>query len=180
MKSKSNKVNINTAPKKNYVTATDLLNEREKLSKEITKYWGFIRTENVIKKGHKRNYDLKVLLTKIDELANMRMLIKLKLQCINMGIQFSELKLTANVINVFMMSELQQQLVQLGLVKTIDPKKKNTKEGKRKLRVTEELTSDFIAKRKEALELKHNEISKKMDICNSTLYEDTPLLIQAA
>ena len=42
-----------------------LIDKRDKLTNEISRYWKIIATENVLKKGLTRNYDLKALLIQI-------------------------------------------------------------------------------------------------------------------
>lgn len=53
--------------------SNEIISRRDTISKEITKYWGIIRAENLVEKSYKRNYDLKALLKKIGaELAAER------------------------------------------------------------------------------------------------------------
>lgn len=75
------------------ITSKYAKTRRDELSKEITKYWNIIKNENVISTEAKRNFDLKVMLTKISEMSEERLLMKLYLQCINMGYKkFSDLQ----------------------------------------------------------------------------------------
>ena len=84
------------------ITSKYAKNRRDELSKDITKYWTIIKNENIISKGTIRNYDLKVLLTKIQEMAEERILMKLYLQCINMGYKkFSDLQQKITIIQYF-------------------------------------------------------------------------------
>lgn len=52
----------------NIVKVDYLIAKRDQLTADINKYWRIINTENVIKKGFSRNYDMKNLLEKIKEL----------------------------------------------------------------------------------------------------------------
>lgn len=138
----------------------------KELSNTITKYWNIIKAENVISKGDKRNFDLKVLLTKIQEMAEERILMKLYLQCINMGYKkFSELPKDNNYLTIFTLSEKNEQMFHLGHIRTIDPKLKRAK-GKKALATTEELTSAYINTLKKKLQLEINKLSKDLDKFN--------------
>ena len=135
------------------ITSKYAKTRRDELSKEITKYWNIIKNENVISKEATRNFDLKVLLTKIEEMAEERILMKLYLQCINMGYKkFSELPTSNNYFTIFSLSEKSEQLFHLTKVRTIDPKIKRAK-SKKGLNITEELTSAYITNLKNKLQL---------------------------
>lgn len=149
------------------ITSKYIINQRKDLSNEITKYWNIIKAENIVPKGTTRNFDLKALLTKIQEMADERMLLKLYLQCINMGYtNYSELPITNNYTNIFKLSELSEQLFHLSKIKTLDPKLKRAK-GKNALNTTEELTSDFINNMKNKLQLEINKLTKDIEDFNN-------------
>lgn len=151
-------------------------NRRDELSKDITKYWTIIKNENIISKGTIRNYDLKVLLTKIQEMAEERILMKLYLQCINMGYKkFSDLPAENNYYTIFSLSEKQEQLFHLGKIKTIDPKIKRAK-GKKNLNISEELTSAYISNIKNKLQIEINKLNKDLEDFN----DKTELDIESA
>lgn len=83
------------------ITSKYAKTRRDELSKEITKYWNIIKNENVISTEAKRNFDLKVMLTKISEMSEERLLMKLYLQCINMGYKkFSDLPVDNNYYTI--------------------------------------------------------------------------------
>ena len=135
------------------ITSIYLLGDKNKgkigrikeISNEITFYWNKIKEENVIPKEAKRNYDLKELLQKIKTLSEERILLKLYMQCINMGYKkFTELPKDNNYLNIFTLCEKTEQLFHLSKIKTLDPKLKRSK-GKKNLDKTEELTSAYIA-----------------------------------
>lgn len=48
----------------NIVKVDYLIAKRDQLTADINKYWRIINTENVIKKGFSRNYDMKTYLRK--------------------------------------------------------------------------------------------------------------------
>lgn len=156
----------------------DIINTRKRLDNDITRYWKIIKTENIVPKEMKRHYDIKKLLETIQDLSAERVQIKLYLQCINMGLKkLSDLPEDNNYKNIFLLSEKREQLVQLGYIKTIDPKLKRAK-GKSNLKVTEELTSAYITKLKNSLQLEINKLEKDIEDFNDNLeFEvETPLI----
>lgn len=164
------------------ITSKYAKNRRDELSKDITKYWTIIKNENIISKETIRNYDLKVLLTKIQEMAEERILMKLYLQCINMGYKkFSDLLAENNYYTIFSLSEKQEQLFHLGKIKTIDPKIKRAK-GKKALKITEELTSAYITSLKNKLQLDINKLNKDLEDFNDKAeldIESAPICLAA-
>lgn len=164
------------------ITSKYAKNRRDELSKDITKYWTIIKNENIISKETIRNYDLKVLLTKIQEMAEERILMKLYLQCINMGYKkFSDLPAENNYYTIFSLSEKQEQLFHLGKIKTIDPKIKRAK-GKKALKITEELTSAYITNLKNKLQLDINKLNKDLEDFNDKAeldIESAPICLAA-
>lgn len=146
---------------------TELIEKRDKLSAEITRYWSIINAENVIKKGFTRNYNLKELLTLIKILAEEQVNVKLRILCANMGIKFRDLSPESNQITVFRYGALKEYYVKLTMVKTIDPVLK-AKKGKKNLRETEELTSNYLKSRAAEVLLQVNELNKKMIEFNET------------
>lgn len=164
------------------ITSKYAKSHRDTLSKEITKYWTIIKNENVISKQATRNYDLKAVLTKIQEMAEERMLMKLYLQCINMGYKkFSDLPAENNYYTIFSLSEKQEQLFHLGKIRTIDPKLKRAK-GKKALNNTEELTSAYISTLKNKLQLEINKLNKDLEDFNNNAelnIESAPICLTA-
>ena len=164
------------------ITSKYAKNRRDELSKDITKYWTIIKNENIISKETIRNYDHKVLLTKIQEMAEERILMKLYLQCINMGYKkFSDLPAENNYYTIFSLSEKQEQLFHLGKIKTIDPKIKRDKD-KKALKITEELTSAYITSLKNKLQLDINKLNKDLEDFNDKAeldIESAPICLAA-
>lgn len=164
------------------ITSKYTKNRRDELSKDITKYWTIIKNENIISKETIRNYDLKVLLTKIQEMAEERILMKLYLQCINMGYKkFSDLPAENNYYTIFSLSEKQEQLFHLGKIKTIDPKIKRAK-GKKNLNISEELTSAYISNIKNKLQIEINKLNKDLEDFNDKAeldIESAPICLAA-
>lgn len=142
--------------------ANEIIEERNKLSIEISRYWGTMRIENVVNRNYTRNYDLKALYENIKNLANKRIEAKLEMLCINMGLKsYSDLPEVCNQRDVFRLSELNEIFVQLGQIKTINPKLKAQK-GKNNLNKTEVLTSNWIAARKNEIELEITNLKNKL------------------
>lgn len=56
-------------------TSTEIIEKRDKLSADITRTWNIIKMENVVFRGFKRNYDMKVLLDSI--LINVKSVLRL-------------------------------------------------------------------------------------------------------
>lgn len=172
------------------ITSIYLLGDKNKgkigrikeISNEITFYWNKIKEENVIPKEAKRNYDLKALLQKIEALSEERILLKLYMQCINMGYKkFTELPKDNNYLNIFTLCEKTEQLFHLSKIKTLDPKLKRSK-GKKNLDKTEELTSAYIVGLKNKLQLEINKINKDITDFNEKveLNIEAPALSLAA
>ena len=146
--------------------ATEIIAKRITLSQNITNYWSIIKSENKINKSQKRNYDVKAVYEKIKLMAEERLIIKLYQQCINMGYKSTtEMSKDCLFPLIFQLAELQEQNVQLSLIPTLDPNKKMVK-GKKALGETEEMTSVFIIKERAAINLKINEIKKKISEFN--------------
>lgn len=164
------------------ITSKYIITRRKELSNEITKYWNIIKNENVIPTGAKRNFDLKALILDIQAKAEERILLKLYLQCINMDYKkFSELPITNNYLDIFTLSEKQEQLFHLSKIKTLDPKLKRAK-GKKNLDKTEELTSAYISSLKAKLQLEINALNKKIEDFNNSAelnIEEAPLSLAA-
>lgn len=164
------------------ITSKYIITRRKELSNEITKYWNIIKNENVIPTGAKRNFDLKALILDIQAKAEERILLKLYLQCINMGYKkFSELPITNNYLDIFTLSEKQEQLFHLSKIKTLNPKLKRAK-GKKNLDKTEELTSAYISSLKAKLQLEINALNKKIEDFNNSAelnIEEAPLSLAA-
>ena len=155
--------------KKRTIKPSDLLTNRDKLSREITSLWNIIRTENIISKSDKRNYDIESTYSRIKRLTDERIKTKLRQQCVNLGISFKDLNPNANVINIYKLCEITEQKVQLlDILKnhTIAPALK-AKVGKKGLDRTEILTSAFVKKELKKADLLINELKKKIDDFNN-------------
>lgn len=154
-------------------TAIEIINSRDNLSKEITKLWNIVYAENIVKRGYKRNYNMKECIEKIQKMADDRMIDKLDSLCINLGFMSPD-QLSSDSIypTIFKLSELNEQYVKLGKINTINTKYKNTKKGKKDLEYTEELTSDYITRLRNNLVLEIIGLKKKIADFNESHYLD--------
>ena len=147
--------------------STDIKQKLEKLNKDMSHYWGIIRSENVVENGFKRHYDMKSLLEIIQSNAIERVRLKMDQLCINLGFKSRSMFPKESIYPIiFELSEKNEQFVQLGLIKTINSTLK-MKKGKKRLSVNEELTSDYINKLKNGLQLEINGLKKKLTDFNS-------------
>lgn len=154
-------------------SATEIIASRDKLSKDITYYWNIIAIENVVDRGYKRKYDIKALLAKIQEMANLRAKEKLNNMCVNLCYNSpSEFPKDSIYPTIFRLSEVNEQFVKLGGIKTISPKEKNTKKGKSALSQKEELTFEYIARLRNELSLEIISLKKKIADFNAQKYLD--------
>lgn len=161
--------------------ANKLIETRDKLSSDISKYWNIINIENVVNKNYKRNYDLKELYKQILEMAEKRAETKLKALCLNMGIKnYKDISKDCIQLDIFKLSEYNEIKVRLGKIRTINPKLKIAK-GKKNLNKTEILTSNWIKARTDEIDLLILNIKKKLTEFNETaeLEEDTPMSLVA-
>lgn len=166
------------------IKANQLIDERNRISTEISRYWNIIATENVIKKGAKRNYDLKQLLSQIKALYDQSVIVKLRIQCINLGIKIKDMPKDANIINIYKLSAYNEYCVKLDEMirkHTINPIIK-IKKGKKALAVTEELTNSYLTAERNKSMLIVNKLRKDIeDFNNNTdVTDDTiPLFLVA-
>ena len=142
--------------------AIKFIENRDKLSNEISKYWNIISKQNVLPKMLKRTHDLKKLYTEINNLADQRALVKLKLIAINMGYKkFSDLPAELNQYDVFKLCELNEIKVKLQRIPVLNPTLK-AKKGKKALTKSEELTSHWIKARIQEIDIKIIKLQEKL------------------
>ena len=142
--------------------AIKFIENRDKLSNEISKYWNIISKQNVLPKMLKRTHDLKKLYTEINNLTDQRALVKLKLIAINMGYKkFSDLPAELNQYDVFKLCELNEIKVKLQRIPTLNPVLK-AKNGKKALTKSEELTSNWIKARIQEIDIKIIKLQEKL------------------
>ena len=146
--------------------STEIIAKRDKLSKDITRNWNIIMSENKVEKGYKRNYEMKELLSKIIDLGNERINVKLDSLCINLGFKNRSMLPKESIYPIiYKLSEKTELYTKLGMVDTINPDLKR-KKGKDKLKYTEELTFDYIQNLRNKLQLEINELRKNLEDFN--------------
>ena len=144
------------------MNAIKFIENRDKLSNEISKYWNIISKQNVLPKMLKRTHDLKKLYTEINNLADQRALVKLRLIAINMGYKkFSDLPAELNQYDVFKLCELNEIKVKLQRIPILNPTLK-AKKGKKALTKSEELTSNWIKARIQEIDIKIIKLQEKL------------------
>lgn len=165
---------MNKNMKSKTLNSSDIIIARDNASKEITKYWHYIRSENVLPKkqiaaGKCSGYDLKELYNRIMQLTDARVYAKGMLNSINMGITTfdkEEFKKT-HYYTIYMACEKKEQLAQLKMVlqKCINPAVKSAAgikgTGKREI-FSHAKISSMINK----TQLEINELQAKIDKFN--------------
>lgn len=153
------------------IKSKNIIEKRNTLNKEITKYWAIIRQENIMSKaaieaGMGSGFDLKALYNCIKQKAEMRIKTKLYLQALNMGYtDFSEFKKDTNYENIYTLNEKKEQLVQLGMINCLNPAYKS-KKGK-KLTTIETFSKEKLSNLKNELQLEINSLEKKIEDFNN-------------
>lgn len=160
-----------------------LVKQRNDLTDEIARYWNILKTENIVRKNVKRNYDLKSVLVRIKACYDNLVLIKVRLQCANMGLAFKDLSKDANVLNIYRLSalnELHTKLTEMMEKHTINPLLK-AKKGKKNLAITEELTYNYLKNEVDKCIIPLNELKKKIEEFNDNteLSNEVPTFLTA-
>ena len=150
----------------------NIINMLDNINAKKKKYWSYIKAENLMsKKEIKNNYrthDLKALYNEITQMADKLVYIKGMLFYLNMGItDFDEdaFKKTNNY-SIFMACELKEQIAQLKMIPTLDPKTKAQK-GLKAINKDEVFTSAKIATLIKDLHLKANKFDTNMENFNN-------------
>ena len=151
--------------------AIKFIEQRNKLSNDITKYWDIISKQNIMPKALKRTYDLKKTYNEIIALTDERAIVKLKLLAINMGYKkFKDLPDSINQFDVFKLCELQEIKVKLQRIPTLNPKIKN----KKGLNKSEMLTINWINARVKEIDLQIIDLQDKLTKFNEdTEFDDS-------
>lgn len=155
-----------------------LIQKRTEIENQINRYWNIIEKENVIPKNQTRNYNLKGIIASFKGLYDNLVDIKLRIQCANLGMKYKDLPKDANIINVYRYSALADYKKRLTMImnKFTIPSKTKIKYGKNKLKVTEELTSDYLKKLIDECTLPLNKFQKDITDFNDnvTIEDEVP------
>ena len=150
-----------------------IINMRDDINAMKKKYWGYIKTQNLLSKKEIKNgyrtHDLKNLYNEITQMANKLVIIKGMLMYLNMGIttfNYDDFKKTNNY-SIFMACELKEQIAQLKMIPTLDPKTKAQK-GLKNIGKEEVFTSAKIAALIKDLQLKSTKFDSDMEKFNDS------------
>lgn len=158
------------------ITSKFINTKRSDLDKEIKNLWNILKQENIIDKNVTRNYNMKSVFSKIKLLSTERAKYKMYSLIVNLGFKTKPefKKAVPNTIydTIYELSELQEIIVKLDSIPVFSPDYKAKKGGKKGLSKTEELTSDFIKKEKNSLQIQVNALKKKLDEFNETAILD--------
>lgn len=145
---------------------------RKDIDAKKKKYWGYIKSENLLSKKEIKNnfrtHDLKALYNEITQMADKLVYIKGMLFYLNMGItefNVEEFKKTNNY-SIFMACEMKEAIAQLKMIPTLDPKTKAQK-GLKAMNKDEVFTSAKIAAIIKDLQLKANKYDTNMENFNN-------------
>ena len=165
-----------------------IINMRDNINATKKKYWGYIKTQNLLSKKEIKNgyrtHDLKSLYNEITQMADKLVIIKGMLFYLNMGIttfNIDDFKKTNNY-DIFMACELKEQIAQLKMIPTLDPKTKAQK-GLKNIGKEEIFTSAKIAALIKDLQLKATKHDSEMEKFNNnteiTLDEKTAPMFES-
>ena len=149
-----------------------IINMRDDINAQKKKYWGYIKTQNLLSKKEINNgyrtHDLKSLYNEITQMADKLVIIKGMLFYLNMGIttfNLADFKKTNNY-SIFMACELKEQIAQLKMIPTLDPKTKAQK-GLKNIGKEEVFTSAKIAALIKDLQIKATKYDADMEKFNN-------------
>lgn len=150
------------------LTSKDIITKRDNLSETITRNWDIIKSENVIFRGYKRNYDMKLVLDNILTLCKERIEVKLQSLALNLGFEdINNLPEDNNYATIYAISELKEIHKQLGIVPTIDPEIIK-KYGKKKMRKTQILSRAYITTLRNTIQIQINTLTVELENFNSS------------
>ena len=149
-----------------------IITMRDDINSKKKKYWNYIKAENLLSKKEIKNgyrtHDLKELYNEITQMAEKLVYIKGMLFYLNMGMtEFDKEKFKkTNNYSIFMACELKEQIAQLKMIPTLDPKTKAQK-GLKAMSKDEVFTSAKIAALIKDLQLKANKFDTEMENFNN-------------
>lgn len=150
------------------LTSKDIITKRDNLSETITRNWDIIKSENVVFRGYKRNYDMKLVLDNILTLCKERIEVKLQSLALNLGFEdIDDLPEDNNYATIYAISELKEIHKQLGIVPTIDPEIIK-KYGKKKMRKTQILSRAYITTLRNTIQIQINTLTVELENFNSS------------
>lgn len=149
-------------------SANKIIETRDNLSTSITRTWDIIKSENIVFRGYKRNYDMKKQLEAILDMCKKRIESKLQVMAINLGYDdINDLPKDNIYPTILELSELKEIDKHLMYIPTIDPAVIK-KYGKKKMRKTEVLTRGFITNLRNNLAVRINALNKELEDYNNS------------
>lgn len=150
----------------------DIINIRKNIDVKKKKYWGYIKSENLMSKKEikagLRTHDLKALYNEITQMSEKLVYVKGMLFYLNMGITTfdKEAFKKTNNYSIFMACEMKETIAQLKMIPTLDQKTKAQK-GLKAMNKEEVFTSAKIAALVKDLQLKANKFDTNMENFNN-------------
>ena len=168
----------------------DIISVRDNLSRDITKYWKIIKSENIMSQkaidAHMGSgFDLKSLLNTIHQLAAKRIKVKLMIQAINLGIKgkdgYIDLSSTKDSIyeSIFKLSELKEEFTQLSIIQQNHTLKHPTRSSKNlgedgKPKLVEQLSNRILSTKKNKITLEINKLNETLAKFNDNAEIEVP------
>ena len=154
------------------LNASKIIGIRDEINATKKKYWGYIRSENVMSKKDVKNgyrtHDLKNLLNEITQMADKLVIIKGILATLNTGsttFDKDAFKKTNNY-SIFMACEMKEIIAQLKMIPTLNAQTKAQK-GLKAIGKEEIFTSAKIASLIKEYTLKANKYNTDMENFNN-------------
>ena len=163
------------------LTSKDIIATRNEICSTKTKYWKYIKSENVMSKAAKKagvgsGFDLNMVYNKILQMSDTLVKIKLMLNAINNGVttfNFEEAKKT-HYYTIYMACEKKEQLSHWEEIlkkHTLNPVAKK-KAGAKGLSKVEVFSVEKITSIKKKLQLEIKELPQLQDLFSSRIYND--------
>jgi hypothetical protein len=155
----------------------NLIQQRADLTNDIELRWDIILEENLlpIADKDKRTMDLMQAYEEIKALSKKRVDTKIVLQCANMGIPLDKLDQSANVYNIYELTEVNEMIAKLENVKTVHPNV--AKRYGEAITICDILTESFIKSQKHAYILRRNQLRTLLKSFNENTLESLNLVV---
>jgi hypothetical protein len=154
-----------------------LIQKRADLTNEIELLWDIILEENLVSitDKDKRTMDLMQAYEKIKELSKKRVDTKIILQCANMGISLSDLDQSANVYNIYNLTEVNEMITKLENIKTVHPNV--AKRYGEAITICDVLNESFVKAQKHTYILRRNQLRTLLKSFNENTLESLNLVV---
>jgi Asp/Glu/hydantoin racemase len=155
----------------------ELIQKRAYLTSEIEVRWDIILEENLalIEDKDKRTMDLMQAYKEIKELSKQRVEVKILLQCANMGIIANQLEPTANVWNIYNLTEVNEAITKLESIKTVHHNV--AKRYGNAITICDVLSEAFVKAEKHAYILRRNQLKMLLKQFNENTLESLNVVV---